>query len=934
MTNRLYPIKLGAPGEEISKKDLHALVQRFKYFNQCRLQRVQAFFQPRQQDFLQLLPMLFHINHPLLPGFVSLDTPFGLPDFVPDKQTLDMVKQFCKSFVYKRQALRVYPIFSLFLMGSVGSMAFSKHSDIDIWLCHQPDLTSVQLDALRHKTAAIEAWAATLKIEVHFFLVNSEHFRQGENTPISVESSGETQHYLLLEEFYRTSIYIAGRIPVWWLVPPDQERHYAHYVQHLLDNRFIFEHEVIDLGGLENMPMAEFVSATLWHIYKSLTSPHKSLLKLLLMESYASELPNPQWLCITLKQAIYSGDFSVEMLDPYLLIYSKVDDYLLQNGGGLRLNLARECFHLKIMGSSSTALDNKTRFEHEALLQTIARQWQWPPELLKNLGLQHFWTIEKASVEHGVIREQLQNCLRMMLKFTGSLREGRYTENQDLKLISRKLRAALDVRPGKLELLTTRSMVQTSPDMLSFVEYQAEDKPVVWRLFADNMQGRKILPETYIKQCSGFVELLCWAAVNGLYKKNINLKLVSSSVKLESSELIVLLAECHGFLFRSLNKLGDGLAHYEQPLRFTSSLLLVNFGIDLEIDANQQQIVMSERSDPLSYGEQRLCLVRTLERLTVSNWGEVSLQTYSGLEGIFACLVEVFNHSELLDNPDVFKALCFTKVRGKSISWRLTALFETLLKYFADPQAEYPSRYVTAGEGAYFLFQWRDKELSYYRLENNSQILRELGLAQAQFSPVIFDAFVLEQTFIPSIFTHNLARCVQLFYFAGPKHVSIYVIDEKGALFIAQHNNARPEQVLQRYAWFLYDLLSRAKLPQAESIKFYEIQKNSVGVISCLAVCIKPEECELALRVRIVFDRHDEGLAIYCNEQQFCITDAESYRAVKNLIQQHRQNGDDYPYYITEIEAPCRVLGIDAMDQVQAMHYLRYKQKLEGKLNS
>lgn len=934
MTNRLSPIKLGAPGEEISKKDLLALAQRFKYFNQCRMQRVQAFFQPRQQDFLQLLPMLFHINHPLLPGFVSLDTPFGLPDYAPDKQTLNTIKPFCKNFAYKRQALRTYPIYSLFLMGSAGSMAFSKHSDIDIWLCHQPDLSDEQLDALHQKAIAIEAWAATLKIEVHFFLVNSEHFKQGVNTPISVESSGETQHYLLLEEFYRTSIYIAGRIPVWWLVPPDQEKHYAHYVQHLLDNRFIFEHEVIDLGGLENMPMAEFVSATLWHIYKSLTSPHKSLLKLLLMESYASELPHPQWLCITLKEAIYSGNFSVERLDPYLLIYSKVDSYLQHNGGGLRLNLARECFHQKIMGSSISALDNKTRYEHEALLQAIARQWQWPADLLKNLGLQHFWTIEKASAEHGVIREQLQNCLRMMLKFTGSLREGRYSENQDLKLINRKLRAALDVRPNKLELLTTRSMVQISPDVLSFVEYQEEDMPVVWRLYADNMQGRKILPEAYIKQCTGFVELLCWTAVNGLYKKNINLKLVSGSVKLDASELAAFLAECHGFLSRSLTKLGDGLAHYEHPHQFSASLLLVNVGVNLEIDANQQQIVMSERSDPLSYGEQRLCLAQTVERLTVSSWGEVTLQTYSGLEGILTCLVEVFNQSELLDSPDVLKVLCLTKVRGKSISWRLTALFETLLKYFAEPKAEYPPRYMVAGEGAYFLFQRRDKALSYYRLENNSQILQELGLAQAQFSPVIFDAFVLDQTFIPNIFQHNLVHCIQLFYFAGPKHVSVYVLDEKGALFIAQHQNARSEQVLQRYAWFLYDLLTRAKLPYAESVKFYEIQKNSVGVISCLPVRIKPDEYSIALRVRIVFDRQGDGWAIYCNERKFSITDAESYGAVKNLIQHYRQNSDEYPYYITEIDAPCRVLGVDEAKQVQAMHYLRYKQKLEDKLNT
>ncbi len=110
MTNRFLPIRLGAPGEEISKKDLHAVTPRFKYFNQQRLLHVQSLLQPRQQDFLKLLPLLFHQNHPLLPGFVSLETPAGGPDYTPSKQTLDVAKQFSKGFAYKRKALRQYPI--------------------------------------------------------------------------------------------------------------------------------------------------------------------------------------------------------------------------------------------------------------------------------------------------------------------------------------------------------------------------------------------------------------------------------------------------------------------------------------------------------------------------------------------------------------------------------------------------------------------------------------------------------------------------------------------------------------------------------------------------------------------------------------------------------------------------------------------------------
>jgi adenylate cyclase class 1 len=162
---------------------------------------------------------------------------------------------------------------------------------MDIWLCHQPGLSVEQRDELRQKATAIEHWAATLGLEVHFFLIDSERFKSGQDTPISTESSGTTQHYLLLEEFYRTAVYIAGRTLAWWLVPPQEDRRSGAYIRHLIGHRFIQEQELIDFGDLEAVPPEEFITVTLWHLYKALNSPHKSLLKLLLMECYASEYP-------------------------------------------------------------------------------------------------------------------------------------------------------------------------------------------------------------------------------------------------------------------------------------------------------------------------------------------------------------------------------------------------------------------------------------------------------------------------------------------------------------------------------------------------------------------------------------------------------------------------------------------------------------------
>ena len=932
MTARFPPIHLGAPGEEISKKDLFAVAQRFKLFNQSRLQRVREFLQPRQHDFLHLLPLLFHINHPLLPGFVSLDTPAGVPDYTPNKQTVDTAKQFSKGFVYKRKALKNYPIHSIFLMGSVGSMAFSKDSDIDIWLCHQPELSPAERDELRQKAELIEKWAASLKLEVHFFLVNSQQFKKGENTPISAESSGETQHYLLLEEFYRTAIYIAGRVPVWWLVPPEQERRYSEYVAHLLENRFISEVDVLDFGGLQDMPMAEFVSATLWHIYKSLNSPHKSLLKLFLMESYAAEFPEPRWLCLALKHAIYSGDFSVDSLDPYLMIYRKVEDYLQQFGSIRRRDLARESFHIKIMGSSAKALDGKARMLHENFLAMIAQRFHWPDDLLSNLDSQKFWDIKRANNEHAVIRDQLQQCLRIILKIAGGPTEHNLQENNDIKLLSRKLRASLDSRPGKIEVLTTRTMVQAKPEVVSLMEVTETNSGTQWYLFTGKLPGSPIAKENAIKHGENLLELLCWMVVNGLYQKGMNLQVSVQTQTVTLSDLNRLLAELHSFFGHYLRAKETGLDVYAQPNRSLSSLLLVNWGKSLPIDVNPEQFVMSERSDPLSYGEGRHCFIQDVQKLSVSSWGEVTLQHFTGLEGFFNCVTESFNQNNEPIGGETFQVVCLTRGRGKSIELRIEQIYSRLRQCFSSRAEPVDTRYLLPGEAGFCCFKSKNSALSYYFLENNNQLLQELASTQSVFSPVVFDEYVLEQTFIPFLYRHNVSGAVQIFYHTTSKHVAVYVIDEKGSLFVRQHVGANAQHILVHYVVFLRTLLLQGKLTEDLTIQCLEIQKNSAGVTSCQPVQVKPNSSALELRVRIVADESLQQ-AIYCNERRFEITDSQSFRTVKEHILVYRKQREDYPFHITEIDVPTRLLGIDYAEQAQSVHYLNYKQKIEEKLN-
>ncbi|MFU8787478.1 MAG: class I adenylate cyclase [Methylobacter sp.] len=926
------PVHLGSPGEDISAKDLQTIKHRFKRLNQLREQRAQDFLQPRQQVFLNVLPLLFHCNFPMLPGFISSATPAGIPEYTPSTQTINAARQLAKNFNYTRPASRTFPIDGLFLMGSVGSVAFSKISDMDIWLCHQSDLPAAAINELQKKATAIENWATSLGLEVHFFLMDSKQFRLGENTPISKESSGQTQHYLLLEEFYRTAIYIAGKSPAWWLVPPHEERNYTVYVKHLIDNVFIPEQELIDFGGFDAVPVEEFTSATLWHLYKALHSPHKSLLKLLLMECYASEYPQTEWLCQDIKKAVYQGSFMDTDLDPYLLIYQKVEKYLQKAGSHERLALTRECFYLKVMGSSNNTMDSQTRASREAYMQAIAKQCDWPEGSIDNLKHLRLWDIKKATSEHAIIVSQLINCHKAIMSFARKYSSSGQGGSDDSKLIGRKLHSFLEKKPGKIEIITTRAEVYAKENTLSIVENCfSSTLDAGWALYLKNVQMSNAADFEPLQKSRTLIEILCWLVVNGLYHKQLQLQFSAYSLKMTNEALHLVLAEINLFFTRHLNY-DPPLDAYKAVNAPLNSLLMVNMG-----RPDDGVCVMSERTDAFSYGMGRQCLIESVSRVSLSSWSEITASRDDGLAGLFKCLADIINnHKKPLSLSDL-TIVCHTPAHAKAIRARIENVFNTLVKLFAKPHTNRSPRYILRGGTSFYLFQSDNKIVGWKELGTTKLLLSALARPQKQFSAIHFDQGVLENTPIRLIYSLNRPQIIQLFYYEGKADTSVYIADEKGSLYIQQHSQTSSEHVLKQYSVFLESILNRSLFDVLLNIEYYEIKKSGANVFSYAPVALKAAASSQELSLRITGEDTQNGIVytLYCNEKEFSSLDhgTKVFYAAYQHILQFRQGKSNYPIHITDIDLPLSAFRIDSPEQLQSIHYLNYKQKIEGKFN-
>ncbi|NJD08204.1 MAG: class I adenylate cyclase [Methylococcaceae bacterium] len=933
-SGKLKPIKIGLPGEEIGKKELVAVARRFQNLHALQLQRIQDSLSPRQRDFLELLPLLFHTNHPLLPGFVSLETPAGIPDYQPARRTLMRAERLTKSFEYRRRALAEYPVWGVYLMGSVGSIAYSNKSDLDIWLCHDPDLDPEGLRELKEKAVAIEQWAQSLKLEAHIFFINPDDFRRGVGQPISTESCGSIQHHLLLEEFYRTSLYLAGRIPAWWLVPPDQDVTYTAYLRHLRDNRFVNEADLIDFGGLEFVSAEEFLGGTLWHLYKAIGAPHKSLLKLLLMESYAAEYPRPAWLCTELKSAVYQGSVDIHELDSYLLMYRKVESYLAGRQEHARLDLARQCFYLKINELLSVrSSPANERWERREILSLMTRIWGWGGSRLTELDARRRWRVEKAIEAQKPINRELNHAYQSVSRFAREYANQMTLRNDELALLGRRLYAALERKPGKVELLSRDGYEDIAEQDFSLHRAQLTDGAGGWALYAEKA-GPDVLDRVQpLKRAHSLIEILAWLICNGFYRrKTQQIFLEPGDTSLTANELKNTLGALEQFLRGRLRD-EEQLEAFGRPSLITAAALFVNLGSDPDAVRKDGMQVTSNRFDPLSFGANRANQVLSVDRIALTSWRETQVGRHRGP----ACLFDVL--CELLNGlcPAEIDCFCFGSARSRSFTVRVTRLYQRLSEVFGGDRLD-PVRFVIRGGNEFFVLARAGGAVRYSVMADEAALLAELATPRLRYGIVAFDEAAFENSPLPELYRHSQTGVVQLFCHSTAQATDLYVLDERGSLYYRRHGRCSPQQLLAPYAVFL-GATQRHCVTGLHDFQYYVLHTLSEGRFETAPFAVKAEPETRKLNIRIFGQDLGAGRVAYviqCNDQEFSSMESgpEVFAEVADHILRLRQSGENYPIYISDVDVPPAILGCDALPQLQTVHLLNYKQKIEERLNA
>jgi adenylate cyclase class 1 len=916
---------------------------RFLAVNQDKLRRLYDNLSQRQCDFLDVLPLLFHGNQRSLPGYISRETPSGVCEYAPGRQARKVAARISAKFDSTPLSSQRPLIKGLYLMGSPGTIAFSKSSDLDIWLVHDPDLDQEQRRALTAKAQKIERYAANLDLEVHFFIFDAPSFRAGTNLNLSAESSGSSQHHLLLDEFYRSGVLLAGLKPLWWCIPPAAQNDYARAVSETFSGDTRSLDDYVDFGDLDQIPADEFFGVALWHLYKSIESPYKSLLKLLLMETYAAEYPQGQLLSHRYKEAVYRGDLSLSNLDPYIAMYRKVEEYLLQAQDKARLDLTRRSFYLKTNIPFSRPGETRIPDWQKAAIEELIEAWAWDKHALVHLDNRSDWKVPSAIKERRVLIKALGRSYATLSKFAKQHAKDQRITQTDLNVLGRKLYAAFERKPSKIDIVTRGICPNPIESEMSLIAAYKQGTDVVWSLFRGGVSPEQAREAKPLVRAGAPAELLAWCHFNHIVDKRTNWRIFDikqSLTAIDIRKVLEAIEECYPN--------GDILAHENATLavapRPLRSLLMINVGVNpLSGRINNKGVLTSNRTDAFQFGGQGINLVRSADLLMMTSWEEVFVFHFDGNFGLAEAMMEYIQWGTPLGTTDLppLQVCCLSKDYSQAIKRRVEDYATSLIELLCRPEPEHERQLITQFEQHYCRVFAKKNRPAFEMHRGVASLVKALSTPRAVNSTVTIDEGCGELGALRLIFAQQRPDAIQLYVYDRGNKAEIFVLDEFGALFTTVQECFRVEMIFDHYVQFFQALFKhyfqRDGANQPPQLEMYRLKSRAPDDFKATKISATMPRDDNYLSVRVFVDMHKGGaqqFTIFCEDEEF--TSAEHggrlFVAIAEYVFARRGKAEKYPIFITDLELSNRFRQHRQIDTLQTIHVLNYKKRIEYEL--
>jgi len=856
--------------------------------------------------YIQLIPLFLQINNKLLPGNSDDDTPIGVYSYKPDNNIINSARLLNNKFRYQQEGVvKNYAIESIYY----------KHTIIDssnsCWVLYRPSLNKKQVSSLKEKVNKISDWLLARGSDISFFVFSVDEYKENKKQILTQYNKS-----LFLDEFYSEVVLLAGKYPVWWLVPPHKENEYTAFVEHIRQARFVDVEEFVDLGSVAEYKQEDLIRLAVDYTQKFKKNPEKCLIDLLMVDQKNMSWPKLDGVAIRIKS----------------MLYENVEDIVAVNVYASLLDDAFNNYSIKSHILSPVRLFSRMKNVSENINTNVIDAFLKDDYIYESSvkGLDSI--VSYLNFYKAISFEIRQVFTNIVTKFNKLNKADEVESN--LTSLTRNMLEFLSDDEGQVPLYNNKNEINIVLDRIHLKQSIINEKSV-WSLVLEVTDG----DEKTIEGFSSLLGLLAWCWLNRIVNNSTQVSISSASLQVKQIEAFFVLETLIQQLKPDLISNIPPIA-FENPVKPLQSLLFVNF---MAATNNKESINVTANDDPLSFGNLSKNLITHCEQLIVNSWGDVYTRQYSGNTGLVKCLCDWTHHAPVdsLAKPQLLKVFGHGEGDSTYMAQRVEQVYEEIQLFFYHQNHE-NGRFILRMGTDYHVIYIVNSLLVPEKIGKQKSLIKYLEMASSKFQTTALERLAYTEHPLREIYDGNKPECFQVFFQIVNRKYYSWVLDEKGGLWSDVFDLTDRESFITHWLYFFRNIRNRLiKINYQEkdfpSLEINQISNNQLGGIEFYPVgadSITGNKSFINIQVNIIGHKNGDQLSITCDGRKFNYNQLKQNVLIEcvQYISARMSTEGRLPVYVTDIDVPLRIYNVNDRDEIQINHILKFKRNFEHRI--
>lgn len=853
----------------------------------------------QQQVAIRLIPLIFQTNHRMLPAYVGANTPTGIYGYRPDKQLLAEARKINHRFAYDQQTvLKNTIIDALYLQLGV------LDQKVTLILIHKAEIDVEQNQQLQVKMSRLVRWLESEQLYVTGVVQTAEQLVSS-----FLDKSVTRQHFGLLsiDNFYFESILLAGKYPLWWLIPPENDLNYRKIVQQIEHARYVNDNEYLDFG-----PASEFnINMILYSVMNLMRQgiADDSILLRYCMTWQSLRMHSNGLLSAALKSELIETKQDLQLLSTsriYTMTIGKLVNALF---GQEEWEKISRIYHLLIPFSN---------YEIKALLSELPEhsEGKQSPSTSAENNLAIFIDAKKRL--QGFVTAAAARVVEQITNLD--------VGEDDIELFTQLLELyQLQLNsPDLLAVINQQSIPAIIQEKILIRELIQEGEASQWGLVIKDEQGNEYL----VHRLTSLLALIAWAWLNRIIDQNTQMSIDCPGHQVKQIEaryaLEVLVHQLSNDFWQYLKQSQtDDRDWVSKSLVFVRFISMVDDESLIEGKTQYQNNVSRQ--------------VLLYEQLIVNRWGDVHYRLFYGDAGVVHCLCDWLNNVDLNDEftRNNFNIYSYSSGEVNYYVQQLTQIYSEMMDFFAEHN-DLSASYILRLGINYYVISQQQGEYNYQKITAELALYQFLEKTAESFKPVILQKTVLTDTPLTMFYQKNSLDVVQFCFQKGHEQYDIWVLDERGSLCHCRQSIVGFEKLVSHWLLFIRNIVSqyqKAAVTVPGFELFYSESDGSGGFrlskVNTDGINVHLNEPSVSVKCQDLAKGNE--LSVQIGDTLFDYLE-HGDDVIKQCVDYFNRAGQKTDYLVTDVEVSIVSPGSMAAKEMQFVHFLKLKRRIEFEL--